>query len=252
MYKRIQKEEFAFESFEELNSPSVISGISTNSGNGCNLALHTGADRDLAIKNRTSLFLSIGIDPASIVTVNQIHSDIIIAVGEKNKGSGATDPTEAQNGDALITNVKNLPLVIFTADCAPIIIFDRKNNAIGLVHAGWKGTQSEIFKKSLVKMATEFGTRPKEVLIGLGPMIRRCCYQVSDDFKEKFEGKHLSVQQGRHVFDLAGANMEQAISQGVPQEQIFDSGACTACDEGYHSYRKDKTTSRMGTFIMLR
>jgi polyphenol oxidase len=252
MYKRILKNGFAIESFEELNSPTLISATTTAGGNGFNLALHTGADRDDAIRNRRALFSTLGIDPVSIVTANQIHSDIILIVGEEERGSGAIDHTEARDGDALITSTKGLPLMIFTADCAPILLYDKAKEVIGLVHAGWKGTQLGILNKTIARMSKEYGTRPETIQIGLGPMIRECCYQVSEDFREKFKGKHLTEQKGVLYFDLVESNREQAIDQGVPSEQIFDSGACTVCGPGYHSYRGKKTTSRMGTFIMMK
>ena len=116
----------------------------------------------------------------------QIHSDIVNKIDESNIG-------QKKEGEALITNIPNTPLLIFTADCVPIAIIDKKNKAIGLAHAGWRGTYDAIAKKTIEKMADNYNTNPKDLVCIIGPSIGPCCYEVSKDLVEKFEKKVYDI-----------------------------------------------------------
>src|SRR3989344_4559719 len=97
----------------------------------------------------------------SYVTIKQIHGDNVLVVTGKN--------TKAEKADAMITNKRGLMLVVKVADCVPILFFDPKNTAIGIAHAGWRGTLKKIVGKTVLKMQIAFGTSPKDLIIGIGP-----------------------------------------------------------------------------------
>ena len=144
-----------------------------------NLAITT---KNIDSKNKEDLLNTFNNDEFNLenLTSNiQIHSEIVNLIDESNIGS-------KNEGDALITNVKEVPLLVFTADCVPIAIIDKKNKAIGVVHAGWRGTYSQIAKNTIELMKKEYNTDARDLLCVIGPSIGSCCYEVSKDLIEKF------------------------------------------------------------------
>jgi polyphenol oxidase len=205
-----------------------------------------------------------------LITVRQIHSDIIRFVD-----SPAESPLA---GDGLITNTPGLLLGIQAADCLPIMLVDPKRRAIGVFHAGWRGTVKRIVEKGVGEMRRRFGTRPRDLKAAIGPGIHGCCYEVGAEVRETFEsqfpyGAKLfhEVEQsdparekypmlfltarppGHSVFpkkiflDLVEANRQQLLAVGVPAKSIEASPLCTNCrPDLLFSYRAEKgRTGRM-------
>lgn len=238
--------------FTELKTTGlVLAGTSTADG-GKNLALHTGLPRESALRDRKSFFTSIGINPEDICVLNQTHSTTIIPVTETNRGMGALDHLQTVDGDALITDTPKLPLMILTADCAPLFLLDPVRKAIGLVHAGWKGVAAGILSKTIHEMGERFDCKTSNLLLGIGPMIRSCCYEVGTEMGTHFD-KDLFLHKNQRMFlDLPQAIIRQATSEGLQIQNIFDSGLCTCCISHFHSYRRDKTAGRIGSYLMLK
>jgi YfiH family protein len=211
------------------------------------------ADTKGSLDNRRNFLESLGIDQDSLVCTKQIHGVEVKRVNSLQKGSGALIyETALPDVDALITDEKNVPLAIFTADCLPIFLFDPQTRSIGLVHAGWRGTHGRIAQKTIEAMKKEFHARPENVCVQFGPAIRSCCYQVSKDFQDKFPGD--IDQQGESFFlDLSGANRKQLNLSGVRPVNIFDCAICTSCHNAeYFSFRKEKNSSgRMMSVMAL-
>jgi copper oxidase (laccase) domain-containing protein len=168
----------------------------------------------------------VGIKRDELFYLDQVHGDGVIVVKKKDRKG------KIPKKDALITAEKNLPIGVFTADCLPVFLYDIKRKVIALIHAGRKGTEKEITKKTILKMKKEFRTNPKDLKVVFGPAIRSCCYEI----------------------DLIGSNINQLIQVGVNKENIFDSGICTSCrNEEFFSYRKEgKFCGRMLSVMMLR
>lgn len=184
----------------------------------------------------------------------QIHSDIVNKIDEDNIG-------EKKDGDALITNIPNIPILIFTADCVPIAIIDKKNKAIGLVHAGWKGTYNSIAKKTIDKMIDNYNTNPKDLVCVIGPSIGPCCYEVSKDLVEKFNmnftnnnKKFYTIEEDEYKLDLWEINEYILKECGVKDENIINLKLCTSCNsDKFHSYRKhNQTLKRIGTILQIK
>ena len=110
---------------------------------------------------------------------SQIHSSIVNKIDENNIG-------QRIDGDALITNVAQVPLLILTADCVPVVIIDPKNKAIGVAHAGWRGTYDKICKNTIDEMVKNYNSNPEDLVCVIGPSIGVCCYEVSEELVEKF------------------------------------------------------------------
>ena len=184
----------------------------------------------------------------------QIHSDIVNKIDEGNIG-------QKLEGDALITNIPNVPLLIFTADCVPIAIIDKKNKAIGLAHAGWRGTYDEIAKKTIDKMKENYNTNSEDLVCMIGPSIGACCYEVSKDLVEKFNmnftnsnEKFYTIEEDRYKLDLRKVNEYILKECGVKEDNIVNLNLCTSCNsDKFHSYRKhNQTLKRIGTILQIK
>jgi len=211
-------------------------------------------DTSLSLDNRKNFLQAQGIDYRDLVCAKQAHGSNIRYALERDKGCGAESYASAvADTDAFITDRKNLPLAIFTADCLSIFLFDPQTPAIGLVHAGWRGTREFIFAKTLQQMRRQFGTQSQNVEVSFGPLIRGCCYEVGGEFENIFS-QGLSKQEERYFLDLAGINRAQAVDMGVETANIRDAGICTACrNEEFFSFRREAGSSgRMISVMMLR
>jgi len=176
----------------------------------------------------------------------QVHEDTVITAQGK-----PSDCRACPDADAFITNQKGIPIAIRTADCLPVFIYDPVKGAAGLAHAGWKGTRSRIAAKTVKTMQDKFGCQCYDLHIALGPSLRRCCYEVGAEFKEYFP-QDVSLANGRLHFDIIAANIRQLTDAGVPAENIFDSRACTFCQPGHFSFRRDgEKSGRMISLMML-
>lgn len=184
----------------------------------------------------------------------QIHSDIVNKIDENNIG-------QKKDGDALITNITNVPLLIFTADCVPIAIIDKKHKAIGLSHAGWRGTYDLIAKKTIDEMTKNYNTNPDDLVCIIGPSIGPCCYEVSQELAEKFNTnftnsteKLYTIEDGKYKLDLWKVNKYIIKECGVKDENIINLKICTSCNsDKFHSYRKhNQTPKRIGTILQIK
>jgi YfiH family protein len=253
--------------FGHLNHPIITHGISTRLGgksqnpySSLNLGLHTGDELAAVRENRGLFCQAVGINHERIVTAEQTHGERVVAVIDQAAGKGAMDfSTSVKATDALITNSPNLPLMLFFADCVPILLFDPKMKVIGVVHAGWKGTVAKIAQKAVLAMQSEYGTDPKDCIVGIAPSIGPCCYEVNEPvaqrFKEQFSNHSGIVipHAEKWRLDLWLANQVQLEEIGVRCENIQISHVCTSCNQAlFFSYRAEAgTTGRIGAVMQL-
>jgi len=200
------------------------------------LALHTNENHNDIVANRQSLNLSD--TPLEFVVASQIHSNTIEIIEHQNSHGWYESAT--LECDGLITNQKNLVLTILTADCVPVLLYDKVNEVIGAVHAGWKGTQLQITAKAVNIMKKSFGSNPKDIHAYIAPSIGQCCYEVGKDVAEFF-AEHDYIKKGKKfMLDLPHANREQLLHRSVLEENITLSNICTACElDSFFSYRKE-------------
>ena len=170
-----------------------------------------------------------------LAVVKQIHSDRVVLV----ESAGPQG-----EGDAMISRVPGIALAIRTADCLPILIADSRNRAVAAVHAGWRGVVSEIAPKAIQAMHDQFGSKPEDLLVAIGPGIGPCCFEV---------GPEVSIQfglEGRTKVDLIETTCRQLGRNGVSEGQISTSGLCSFCDPSlFESYRRDREAA--GRMIAL-
>jgi YfiH family protein len=204
-------------------------------------------DSPMTVVQRAYLQKECARDIPQVFWRKQVHGDDILA---------AHGPVESvkdyPDADAFITDEKNLALAIRTADCVPVFIFDPRRRAIGLAHAGWKGTYQSIAARTVHKMQAEYASRIADLKVVLGPGIRKCCYQVGEEFRDNFPS-YVEDREGLLYADMISANRDQLLRAGVGQENILDSGTCTCCNKDYFSFRRDGLKAgRMISLIMLK
>jgi len=278
--------------------PWLVHGFSTRSGGSSrtyggralNLGFATQDSRAAVQMNRRAFASVVTADrltrsparsgPKSIwplITVRQIHSDLIHHISQV--------PREPLSGDGLVTDVQGILLAVLTADCLPVVLADSKNRAVGVFHAGWRGTVKRIVEKGIGEMQRWFGTRPGDLRAAIGPGIRGCCYQVGpevqtafqsqfayaealfretkarDEIHEKYPLLFLTARAPGHselpkqiFLDLARANRRQLLDAGVVAKNIADLGFCTSCRvDAFFSHRKEKgMTGRMMAAVGIR
>jgi polyphenol oxidase len=205
-----------------------------------------------------------------LITLRQIHSDIIHYVDSV--------PREPLVGDGLLTSTPGVLLAIQTADCLPVILVDSKRRAVGVFHAGWRGTVKRIVEKGVGEMFRHFGSRPRDLKAAIGPGIHGCCYEVGEEVRAKFESQFayadklfrevkesdpvrekypllfLTARAPGHselpkkiFLDLVEANRRQLLAAGLLAKNIGASPICTNCNTNLlFSYRAEKgKTGRM-------
>jgi YfiH family protein len=218
------------------------------------LAYHTGEEPEAVHANRSALEAWFG-KQACFVSALQVHGDHVHVVeGHESRGWAAVD--HGLQADALVTNVERVVLTILTADCVPILLYDPSRRAIGAIHAGWKGTQLEIVRKTIDKMSVLYGSDPKDILAGIGPSIGGCCYEVGGEVAEHFVAYPdaiVSEANGAYLLDLKAVNASQLEMAGLQRTHIEISSVCTACEHRrFFSYRAEKgTAGRFMSYIML-
>jgi len=234
-----------------------LGGVSRSyGGNALNLGF-TKHDSHAAVERNRALFVKqLGVANGRkswpLITLRQIHSDLIHRVDRV--------PEHPLAGDGLITNTPGLLLALQTADCLPVILVDKKNRAIGVFHAGWRGTVKRIVEKGVGEMRRYFSSDPRNMVATIGPGVQTCCYQVGEEVRVKFEAQFpygaklfrevkesdpvrekypllfLTARAPGHselpvniFLDLVEANRRQLIAVGVPAKNIEASSPCTAC-----------------------
>lgn len=185
----------------------------------------------------------------NIYKARQVHGNNIETVKENN--------FFYDNTDGLISTIKDSLLVLNFADCVPIILYSKEDNVGALVHAGWRGTASEIASKTVQKLKDELNINPRNIIALIGPSIGKCCFETDEDVFEQLikdkQKKELYRQAGNKYFiDLKMINRNQLIENGIQNIDISD--YCTCCmSDIFFSYRKEKgITARHSAVLKIR
>ncbi len=210
-----------------------LGGVSQGYLESLNLGLHRGDDPANLLENYRIVSQALGFSLESLVMTRQTHSDVIRLVGRENGGEGLDRPVEPEC-DGLITNTPGLTLVVFTADCTPILLHDPVTGAVGAVHAGWRGTVADIAGKAVEAMEQAFGSRPEDIQAAIGPNIAQCCFETGSDVPEAVRSvlgaqaeAFLQARGAKFHVDLKGVNEALLRRRGVSQVDVSD--CCTAC-----------------------
>jgi len=217
------------------------------------LALHTGENSQDIIRNREKISNYFSQDISlDYIVANQTHSDHIHIVTDKKTKGWRKLEDAITDCDALITNTPNIMLTILTADCVPILLYDREKEVIAAIHAGWKGTKAHIVSKTVQKMIDIYDCDVNHIIAGIAPSIGVCCYEVGNDVIQHFSHIPQSYTKNRdkYMLNLPYINKKQLLDSGIPEMNIEMSNICTACDvDRFFSYRKEKGCS--GRFMSM-
>lgn len=219
-----------------------LGGVSAGALSSLNIGTHRDDDPENVVENYRILGKAVGFDVNKLVLSKQTHTDIVRKVDEKDWGTGLFS-SEFSPCDGLITNCPGTALVIFTADCTPILLHDPVTGAVGAVHAGWRGTAMEIAGKAVKAMADAYGCDPKNIRAAIGPNIGACCFQTHKDVPEEMEksfgaeaSNHIRPAGDKYYVNLKTLNALSLQRYGVTHIEISDH--CTACQQDrYWSHR---------------
>ena len=248
-----KKEELQWITFENLEATTMVKhcfttrlgGVSEGVHGALNLGFSRGDKVENVLENYSIIGDALDFSKDNYVTAQQTHSTNVVRVYEKHKGAGVLQKRVFEEVDALITNEVGIPLVIFGADCVPVFFLDTQNKAIGIAHCGWVGTGNRMAEKTLQAMIDAFGTNPKDVVVGIGPSIGKCCFQMDQPVLDLFE-KNISFakefifpdkeEKGKYFMDLWEINARLLEDMGVSNIEI--SGLCTMCTKDlFYSHR---------------
>lgn len=217
-----------------------------------NLAFHVNDNPQTVHKNHTYYAKYLDYNLNNLVYMDQVHGDKILII-DKN-----TDLKKIPRCDAIITNQKDIPLMVMVADCIPILIYDPVKKVIATVHAGRAGVFLNILSKTIVMMKTSFQSQAHDLIVVLGPSIRSCCYEVGLEIKNEAERLNYSYaitqKNGSYYLDLLSIVKEQIKDIDVKDKNIDISPYCTSCNTNiFFSYRAEKETSgRFSGLLMLK
>ena len=272
-----------FLSFRALDETGLVKhGFSTRLGgvsvgflSALNLGFGRGESDENVLENLRRISESIGFDHKRLVTTNQTHTTNIRLVTEKDAGKGIVIPRDYSDIDGLITNVPELPLITYYADCVPLYFLDPVKKAIGLSHSGWRGTVGKIGAKTVKLMGENFGSRPEDIIACIGPSICVNCYEVSEDVAEEFIkafdiGKKEIPEYnpgtdktnvilhyksgGKYQLNLWEACRQGLTGAGLIPENIHVTDICTCCNkELLYSHRGlSGKRGSLAAFLMLK
>lgn len=187
------------------------------------------------------------IEAHGLALVEQVHGASIASV------ESCTSADPIPGCDALATQLPGLALVIRTADCVPIVVWDPVQRVVALAHAGWRGLASFLPMRLVRFLQTRYVSHPQDLFIGIGPAIRVCCYEVGEEFVPRF-GPFVHTRHGRRVCDLVGCATQQLVATGVRTSRVVDCGQCTACQPSrWHSVRREgEAGGRLLSFVLIR
>lgn len=210
-----------------------LGGVSEGYLSSLNIGMHRGDDPENVEENFRILTDALGCTVEDLVLTRQIHTDIVRAVTRKDGGKGV-DHRNFPPCDALITNDPGVALVIFTADCTPILFHDPVTGAVGAAHAGWRGTALGIAAKTVEAMVREYGCDPKSIRAAIGPNIGYCCFETDRDVPDAMiealgeDAKAFIRPSGeKYYVNLKEINALWLRRAGVENIEISD--ACTVC-----------------------
>lgn len=239
---------------EYLRAPSIsvphcfttrFGGVSEGHLASMNIGLTRGDKIENVRKNYELLGNAVGFDSKNCVLTKQTHTDIVRPVTAADAGTGLYKE-EFSPCDGLVTNTPGLALVVFTADCTPVLLYDAVTGAVGAVHAGWKGTAQDITGKAVEAMVQNYGTDPRHIRAAIGPNISQCCFETDEDVPNALLetygdaiSPYISKKESKFYVNLKAVNAYALARHGVTQIDI--STDCTLCQpDRFWSARKHR------------
>ncbi len=224
-------------------------GFSKSPFDSLNVSHNVGDNVSDVVKNRQLIADKEGFLLENLVYMKQVHSNSIEVV--KNSFL-----SEIKDTDGLITDRRKIPLMAMSADCAAVLLYDKRKKLIAALHSGREGAFKNIVKSAIISLKENFGSKPEDIYAHIGPSIGVCCYEIGEDLahlnREKFGEGYIVEKNGKYYLDIKKMLKEQLLKEGVKPEHLKISDICTSCDKNYFSYRRDGQTGRFCGVIMLK
>jgi polyphenol oxidase len=233
-----------------------LGGVSEPPYASLNLGFGSGDSRARVLRNRGRFSQAVGIDPDDLITLRQVHGNQVSVLTQASD----TMLVRGTPGDGLITNRPYLPLAVITADCFPVVLAVPGLPAVGILHAGRKGTAARLVPTAIALLCQAFNVSPAAVYAIIGPGIGGCCYEVDDASAKPFltqfaadAAVYWPSRRGHMFLDLQQAIMLQLSTAGIPSAQVWSANLCTACHpHWFYSYRREGSRSgRMLNVAMI-
>ncbi|MCK5706233.1 MAG: peptidoglycan editing factor PgeF [Candidatus Aureabacteria bacterium] len=256
-------------SFENLSKYSYLTNFTSSKNGGfspnpyasLNLSYNVNDNKAFVRKNRKKLSRITSIPFKNFIFCEQVHGSKVTVIDKNELEKQKTKEYILNGADAMVTDIPEICLIILTADCVPVILFDPKKKVIAALHAGWKGTVQLITQKTVNAMEKRYGSKTENIIACIGPSICASCYEVGVDVIKKIKDScslnseilEDRIIKNKRYLDLCKANKEQLIFSGINENNIEESHLCTSCSNNiFYSYRKQKgKTGRFATGIML-
>ena len=235
-------------------------GVSRGIYDSLNFSLSGNDLKENVIKNLNKVTNSLGIDSQNVYKATQAHTDNILCLNNENKEAYkfAVGNKRDENYDAYIVSEKNIATLVTTADCNPIIIYDPKKNIVANIHSGWKGTTKKIYLKTCEKMITEFSCNPNDLIVCIGPSIRKCCFSSEEqEFKNIFtniwenEKEYITYEENSNRFHIDLVYLIKKDFEKIGVKNIVIADICTVCNSNdFFSYRVSRKNNQNGYGLM--
>lgn len=251
----------------EERFPGLVAGFTIRTGGvseqpygSLNMGLHVGDDPAHVVANRQLLAQQLELPFESWTCADQVHGTQVCQVMAGGAGRESLENV-IQATDGLYTDQEGVLLASFYADCVPLFFLDPASGAIGLAHAGWKGTVGRIAEEMVHALEKQFQAKKEELLVAIGPSIGGCCYEVDERIvahvrvsAKRWEDAVQPSKNGRYMLDLRTLNTRILLEAGISETNILATGWCTSCrTDLFFSHRKEAaaagTTGRMASFI---
>jgi len=224
-----------------------LGGVSAPPLDSMNLGFGRGDERETVLENYRRLGDAAGFCGMDTVAFSQVHKNGVCVVTQLDAGEAFLP--KKREFDAVITNTPNLPIATYHADCVPVFLLDTKNRAVGVAHAGWRGTVLRSPAAAINAMTENFNSNPRDILAAIGPSIGMCCFETDRDvpdaviaaFGKAAEPYIEDSENGKYHVSLQGLNVLTLKEYGIPDENITLSDECTCCkSDVYWSHRKTR------------
>lgn len=267
--------------FEALGASSRVAhavftrrrGFSTGRYTGLNGSASTGDDVATVRRNRRAVEEAMGLP---LVWARPVHGTDVVFIDQALAPGVPEDAASIQqlhdrlrviDADAMVTDVPGIALCWSFGDCAPVLLYDPQHEVVGLVHSGWRGAAGGIVPRTIAAMGERYGTQPAELIVGVGPAIGACCYEIQENVLAAFQADPLVRETAvlvertvegearpRHFLDVRRSTYNQALAAGVRPERLEDADICTGCrTDLFYSHRcEPKPSGRFVVAIGLR
>ncbi|MGB3367360.1 MAG: peptidoglycan editing factor PgeF [Acidaminobacteraceae bacterium] len=246
-----------------------LNGKSETPFKSLNLGFNSGDDVLIVLDNYSYLIEELGLKDKFLFLTNQVHGDKIKVIRKEDIASKVKSDiynpsdmiTFVDEHDGMVTNVDEVALMTFYADCVPLVFFDPIKKVIGNCHAGWRGTVKKIPSVVIKHMVDDFGSKPSNIMVAIGPCASSCCYEVDknviDEFINSFNnsnGLYTEKPNGKYMLNLKLANKLTLVELGIDEANITISKNCTMCNNDlFFSYRiENGITGRHSAIITIK